>query len=130
MYKDKVRMREYNREYYHKNKERDKEKNREKSHRYLLKHRTEMTEKARNNYRIRRREWLDVIRNLNMDKCSRCGYGEHFCAIEFHHVDPITKMETISRLMKNKPTPKLINELKKCIPVCSNCHKVIHFGSN
>lgn len=36
------------------------------------------------------------------------------------------KLYTISRAVKNLPTPLFIKEMNKCIVVCSNCHKKLH----
>ena len=59
-------------------------------------------------------------------KCQICGYDRCQKALEFHHLDPNEKEITLSRSIYSWETTK--NELKKCICVCSNCHREIHDG--
>ena len=61
--------------------------------------------------------------------CSICGYNKNLSALEFHHLDPNEKDFTIA----NSPTinlDKIREEISKCILVCSNCHKEIHYPQN
>ena len=58
-------------------------------------------------------------------KCERCGYNKCIEALEFHHMDPSQKDFTISG--KSKAFEYLKEEVDKCIMVCSNCHKEIHY---
>ena len=60
-------------------------------------------------------------------KCDRCGYNKCIIALEFHHTDPKEKDFHISSNM-NKSWDKVKKELDKCILVCSNCHREIHYG--
>jgi hypothetical protein len=59
-------------------------------------------------------------------KCSKCGYNKNYAALEFHHVDPSTKEFKWDKLRLHPPEI-MIKELAKCILVCSNCHKEIHY---
>jgi len=64
-------------------------------------------------------------------KCKICGYAKYLGALDFHHLDPSTKDIAFSRFNstsweKNKDL--LINELDKCILLCSNCHREVHGG--
>lgn len=61
-------------------------------------------------------------------KCCKCGYDKTIIALEFHHLDPSEKELSIS-CNKNPSWDKLKLELDKCILVCANCHREIHFGS-
>jgi transcriptional regulator of aromatic amino acid metabolism len=47
-------------------------------------------------------------------------------ALDFHHVDPSGKDLNVSAI-KNTAFEKIIPELDKCILVCSNCHREIHY---
>lgn len=43
--------------------------------------------------------------------------------LHFHHVDPSTKFKGLSKMIEDGyGIEKLIKELKKCIPLCGNCH--------
>lgn len=53
---------------------------------------------------------------------------DHPACIEFHHLDPDNKEDTIHHLIRiGAPIGKIKEELDKCIPVCANCHKKIHW---
>jgi len=57
-------------------------------------------------------------------KCVRCGYDKCMAALEFHHLDPTIKDTIISS--DSITLEKAIEESKKCILICSNCHKEFH----
>lgn len=60
--------------------------------------------------------------------CSRCGYDKNLSALEFHHVNPEEKtMQLDSRHLANSSMEKIIEESKKCVLLCSNCHKEEHY---
>lgn len=58
-------------------------------------------------------------------KCERCGYDRCIDSLEFHHLDPNEKDFTIGG--KSFSFERLRIESDKCILICSNCHKEIHF---
>jgi hypothetical protein len=60
-------------------------------------------------------------------RCSVCGYDRYIGSLQFHHVYPEDKNFIISNLSFNK-FDSLVDELDKCILVCSNCHGEIHAG--
>jgi hypothetical protein len=60
-------------------------------------------------------------------KCGICGYSKCISALEFHHTDPSVKESQIS-LSNTRKWEKVVCELKKCVMVCSNCHREIHSG--
>lgn len=57
-------------------------------------------------------------------KCSICGYDKYLCSLDFHHLDPKIKEFAITRRMLK--FEKILEEAKKCILVCKNCHNEIH----
>lgn len=59
-------------------------------------------------------------------KCSICGYNKTNSALEFHHIFPENKEFNIS--IGSHSLIKDLEEVKKCILVCSNCHREIHDG--
>ena len=62
-------------------------------------------------------------------KCCICGFDAFQEALEFHHVDPSTKEFGLSASSSmTKSLDKQIVEAKKCVLVCSNCHRGIHAG--
>lgn len=62
-------------------------------------------------------------------KCQCCGYNICEAAMSFHHLDPSQKDFGMGSIRANpKSWPKIVEELKKCILVCNNCHAEIHQG--
>jgi hypothetical protein len=62
-------------------------------------------------------------------KCQCCGYNTCKEALAFHHIDPSQKELAFGSLRANPKTwNKVVEELKKCILVCHNCHSEIHAG--
>lgn len=74
----------------------------------------------------RYRERKRTIVELFGGKCLLCGYCKNINALDFHHIDPKTKDGSITSLRQTQ-WKKLLNELKKCILVCKNCHAEIHW---
>ena len=73
---------------------------------------------------LRRGDFLAKIKIARGGKCERCGYDTCIKALEFHHLDPSQKDFTISndhfRLID------AVNESKKCVLLCANCHRELH----
>ena len=63
-------------------------------------------------------------------KCEICGYDKCLGALDFHHLDPSQKDFTISNSNIYKNLDKLKEEVNKCILVCANCHREIHYNEN
>lgn len=59
------------------------------------------------------------------EKCAICGYNKCSSALEFHHLNPNEKDFTLAT-NANIATAKALEEIKKCILVCANCHREIH----
>jgi hypothetical protein len=58
-------------------------------------------------------------------KCSICG-DDRWYVLDFHHKD--NKKNLISILARRGSLRLLKEELEKCIPVCANCHREIHYN--
>lgn len=65
-----------------------------------------------------------------MTDCVICGFPkEKIAAIEFHHLKPEIKKFKISSVIaapKKFPLEVLREEIKNCICLCSNCHRLLH----
>ena len=59
--------------------------------------------------------------------CQCCGYSTCIQALEFHHLNPEEK-EINFGSNTNLGWGAVKEELKKCILVCANCHREIHYG--
>jgi len=78
----------------------------------------------------RQQEWFqNYKRNL---ECSRCGESFPDCPgiIDFHHEGEGKEDydHLISSMLKhNVPMARFKAELAKCVPVCANCHRIVHY---
>ena len=56
----------------------------------------------------------------------QCGESDPVC-LDFHHIDGDKEIELSKAAIKwGWSDPRLISELKKCIVLCSNCHRKLH----
>ena len=76
---------------------------------------------------IRKKEgkekWAEFKSSL---KCTKCGFN-HTAALDFHHEDPSQKEYNVNRLVSNKQFVKAYKEIKKCVVLCANCHRIHHY---
>ena len=84
-----------------------------------------------NNYdKQQKRAWsrkLELIKMMG-GKCCRCGYDRNIAALEFHHQNPEEKeFQLDARHLSNTSMEHILEESKKCILLCSNCHKEVHY---
>lgn len=71
-------------------------------------------------YRTSRLELLWSLKT----PCVKCGETRK-CSINFHHIDPTTKTVALSHGSIGKA--RIIEESKKCVCLCANCHKEFHY---
>jgi len=67
-----------------------------------------------------------LAREVAGGKCLLCGYNRCSAALEFHHIDPATKIFTIGSSGRGLKT--VLEEIKKCVLLCSNCHREVEVG--
>lgn len=70
----------------------------------------------------RQTEWLYSLKK----PCVICGESEPVC-IDFHHINPEEKEFTIGKC-RGRSKEWLIEEISKCVCLCSNCHRKVHAG--
>lgn len=73
---------------------------------------------------LTRGEFLHKLKQMIGGRYIRCGYCKCSKALEFHHLDSSKKDFTISN--DNFKLKDAINEAKKCILLCANCHRELH----
>jgi hypothetical protein len=56
-------------------------------------------------------------------ECKNCGYNKCLNALEFHHTEPENKEFGISKKLYSTGIKELRKETKKCVLLCSNCHR-------
>jgi len=60
-------------------------------------------------------------------QCVACGYARNLAALEFHHVDPLSKSFQLDmRSLVNRNWNEVEIEARKCVLLCSNCHAEHH----
>lgn len=64
---------------------------------------------------------------INMGgRCEKCGYDKELRILHFHHINGgKDKLGNISEMKSQK---KILEESKKCILLCSNCHALEHLS--
>ncbi len=70
----------------------------------------------------RYKKWLADYKKKQ--KCSRCGFKD-YRALEFHHLED-KKFSIAERAYYHYGIKRLEKELKKCIVLCANCHRILH----
>jgi len=71
-----------------------------------------------------RRKKMDVVERFG-GKCQICGYDRCINALEFHHLD--NKKESPSYVIMRWSWERARAELEKCIMLCANCHREVHY---
>lgn len=81
---------------------------------------------------IRSKNRKDKIRNnifvITGDCCVKCGeFKGDVKMLELHHIDPSTKNFGLDQSnFKSKKWSLVSEEVKKCLPLCPNCHRLFH----
>ena len=65
-----------------------------------------------------------IINEWKSQGCSKCD-EKRVWVIDAHHLDPNKKDFMVGSTMRGIKETK--NELNKCIPLCSNCHRDLHY---
>lgn len=60
-------------------------------------------------------------------KCSKCP-EKHPACLDFHHLNPADKTDTVIRLVHNGASKdRILAEMAKCVVLCANCHRKEHY---
>lgn len=60
-------------------------------------------------------------------KCGKCSLEDDQVVFDFHHLDPKEKDFVLSSKIMSEE--KAFDEAKKCVLLCSNCHRKVHAGA-
>lgn len=102
---------------------RKKENLRKSSARYYIHNKEKVQAATNKNRKDNRKLWNEFKAT---QKCSTCG-ANHPAVIDFHHIIRDHTKRSVHHLAKNGQYKRAIEEIKKCIPLCSNCHRIHHW---
>ena len=77
--------------------------------------------------------WIERKKKAIIHKGSKCNdcsieFPKYpYCIFDFHHIDPKEKDVDWQKL-RLRSWDKVLEELDKCILLCSNCHRIRHSG--
>lgn len=104
-YKDRIKQLEFQKKHYQKHKE--------KYNTNFLKRKLEL------------RDWFKELRKGL--SCIKCGEN-HIACLDFHHIDKDKKIMGICQMVREGfAKENILEEVKKCIVLCSNCHRKLHW---
>ena len=101
--RDRAKQNEYQRQWYARNKEKAKASINANKEKY-------------------RRQWQEYKATL---KCVNCGF-DHPDALDFHHVIKSPDNQPVNYLLRKDAYKAAYAEIKKCVVLCANCHRVHH----
>lgn len=61
-------------------------------------------------------------------KCCLCGIVDDQVIYDFHHLDPAAKDFQISSSAHTRSQQAYLDEAKKCVLLCANCHRKVEKG--
>lgn len=61
--------------------------------------------------------------------CAQCG-EDHVATLDFHHVIRSKSNKKVHLMAQQNSWEKITEELKKCIVLCANCHRKLHYEEN
>ena len=106
----------------------DKEKQKERNREYQKKH----YQGKKKYYITRAKERREKIKTKFDEykkklKCEICGEN-HIATLDFHHKNPSEKEISLSKVTTQTwGWDRIKSEIDKCIVLCSNCHRKLHF---
>ena len=72
------------------------------------------------------RAWVNEQRALGCENCNET----RFYVIDFHHIDPDTKVFTLGDQSRYSSWKAVKEEINKCKRLCANCHREEHYINN
>jgi hypothetical protein len=93
---------------------------------YYLLNRDETRARVAKNKRAGRERWIEFKAN---QPCHHCG-ASHPAIIDFHHIVRDGTQQSVNRMAANNRWKGIYEEVKKCIPLCANCHRILHWNES
>jgi hypothetical protein len=101
----------------------NKEKQRKASNAWYQKNKDKVKANTAKTKKEYRRKWAEYKKGL---ACTSCGMT-HPAAIDFHHVIRGEGKQSVNKLVSDGRFSAALEEIKKCIPLCANCHRILHW---
>lgn len=76
----------------------------------------------------RRRKVKRILVEEAGGACILCGYDRSDSALQFHHLDPSSKVFGIAGAGVTRSLASLQSEAEKCVLLCANCHAEVEIG--
>jgi len=77
----------------------------------------------------RRKRNQDYVNKVKAAPCMDCGISYPPYVMDLHHRDPSTKYKAVATMVPQGCSIKRIQaEIDKCDLICSNCHRIRHYG--
>jgi predicted HNH restriction endonuclease len=93
---------------------------------YLRNRKDQIIKSAKRRDRVRRL-WVEYKAK---QRCSHCGM-QHPAVIDFHHIIKEGKKSVHELVAYQSNLRAAIQEAEeKCIPLCSNCHRILHWNEH
>ena len=81
---------------------------------------------------ITKRAKIAFVQKQKEKPCECCGRLDMPSVMDFHHIDPATKVFNLGRVQTDHAGVRTLEAIKKeiakCILVCAICHRKIHAG--
>ena len=108
-----------------KNPEKRKEYNQEYHKNYYLNNKA-LYKQSKDKYGASIVKWFNEYKSSLV--CTQCG-ETHIACLDFNHVDSSTKDFSVSTMVNHGLSiTRIKNEISKCIVLCSNCHRKLHWN--
>ena len=101
----------------------DKQKNREYQREWARKH---GKTKRMNQRGPKNRQQL--VDDAKSNPCVCCNIQYPICVMDLHRADNSEKTVSLTGLTRTGPYDKLKEEVDRCVPICANCHRMVHAG--
>lgn len=102
------------------------ETNRKSSAAYYQRNKAKVIALAAANKRKIAARWQEYKKTQS---CAQCGEN-HVATLDFHHVIRSKSNKKVHVMAQQNSWEKLMAELKKCIVLCANCHRKLHYAEN
>lgn len=100
-----------------------KKKNKEYSRRWYERNKELTKQRVRANKKKNRVKWQKYKATLS---CANCGFS-HPAVIDFHHIIRGKHSKKVNTLANKGLWGQARREAEKCVALCSNCHRILHW---